>query len=215
QPNGEVEDVYGLALSIAYDAAYINPNAAIAFDAQNSWLGADGNNLMSMHHVEQGRVDLAMVRTEQVAISGQGIVAELRFVIVDSLPSGSTANLMFDIQAADVIHNDESLIPTSWVGGSTMVDQVVTPTSVWDAVSSSVNVFPNPAADRLTVQWEQAHPAGQVMLVDLTGRTQLAQNVTPDQTELQLEVSTLPSGFYWLRMPVGKGENKALLIQID
>ncbi|MEO1385308.1 MAG: T9SS type A sorting domain-containing protein [Bacteroidota bacterium] len=128
---------------------------------------------------------------------------------------GSTVNLMFDIQAADVIHNDESLIPTSWIGGSTMVDQVVTPTSVLDVSPSSVKVFPNPAADRLTVQWGQAHHAGQVMLVDLTGRTQFAQNVTPDQMELQLEVSTLPSGFYWLRMPVGEGENKALLIQVD
>ncbi|MEL6624386.1 MAG: T9SS type A sorting domain-containing protein [Bacteroidota bacterium] len=215
QPNGEVEDVYGLALSIAYDEAYINPDAAIAFDVQNSWLGADGNNLMSMHHVEQGRVDLSIVRTEQIAISGEGIVAELRFVIVDSLPLGSTAHLMFDIQAADVIHNDESLIPTSWVGGSTRVDQVVTPTSILDAASSSVKVFPNPATDRFTVQWEQTHEGGELMLVDLTGRTQLAQNVTPNQMELQLEVSTLPSGFYWLRMPVGKGENRALLIQIE
>jgi hypothetical protein len=82
---------------------------------------------------------------------------------------------------------------------------------IWDGTSLRLGGFvnlpllayPNPAADRLTLQAEpQASPATYTLL-DNAGRTLLTGTVPAGQAQFTLDVSTLPAGLYTVQLTTG------------
>jgi hypothetical protein len=59
-----------------------------------------------------------------------------------------------------------------------------------------MNVFPNPAIDRVTVTFTQTAPNGTLLVQDATGRTALSQAVRSSSTVLDL--NGMQAGSYWL-----------------
>lgn len=61
-------------------------------------------------------------------------------------------------------------------------------------------VYPTPASDEVTVDISIAVHGGKWKLMDVTGR-EVMRGAMPPQSPLRFEVSGLPAGSYWLRLP--------------
>jgi hypothetical protein len=69
-----------------------------------------------------------------------------------------------------------------------------------DAIDAnySVNIYPNPASDRVTVNVEGLSGKAQVSVIDLSGRTLMSDTMTDGS--VQLNVSSLAQGSYFVRI---------------
>ena len=69
----------------------------------------------------------------------------------------------------------------------------------------SVEVFPNPAHDQLTVQWETPKDPGVLSLKDLLGRALITQEVRPQHPGMaQMNLGSLAPGPYILDLRIGE-----------
>ena len=68
--------------------------------------------------------------------------------------------------------------------------------------SYSVSVYPNPATNNVTVSVEGLNGKAQLSVIDMSGRT--VMSTTMDDSNVQLNVSTLAQGTYFVRI---QGEN--------
>lgn len=64
-----------------------------------------------------------------------------------------------------------------------------------------LQVYPNPATEKLLVSWQQAS-VNQLQLVDLTGRVVLSERINPMQSTSTLTLNEVPAGIYFLRLSV-------------
>jgi endonuclease I len=66
--------------------------------------------------------------------------------------------------------------------------------------TTDVQVFPNPAKDKLSIRLEQASIApGNLLITDLSGRIILQQQTAAAQQLIELDVSRFPAGRYFIR----------------
>ncbi len=70
--------------------------------------------------------------------------------------------------------------------------------SVADVEAVAVSVYPNPASESVSVEWNSPQLPSEYQIVDVCGRTQSVYKVTESTTELDL--SELPKGIYLLRV---------------
>lgn len=70
--------------------------------------------------------------------------------------------------------------------------------SVATAAEQGVSVFPNPVADRLTVQLAAGSETTRLLLMSATGRTVRSVILAPGSLRSELQVGDLPPGFYVL-----------------
>jgi hypothetical protein len=77
--------------------------------------------------------------------------------------------------------------------------------------AASINVFPNPAKNQVTI--ESSSAIGQIQLHDFTGRIVFSENANREN-RVTLDTQ-LPSGVYLIRMQLENGETptKQLIIQ--
>ena len=69
--------------------------------------------------------------------------------------------------------------------------------------AAEVQVYPNPATEKITVEMTKGFPAGQAILHDLGGRVVLQATLPVEQSQLRLPVYHLPPGIYFLALHVG------------
>ncbi len=81
-----------------------------------------------------------------------------------------------------------------------------------DPQLSSLTVFPNPTQDRATVGLPQARTRT-LELIDLTGRVVLRVSLEDDRQDYPLELGSLPSGTYVVRMSAGSSMWTARLVR--
>ena len=75
------------------------------------------------------------------------------------------------------------------------------------SADARVNAFPNPAADRITLQWDaNVHPVA-VQVTDVTGR-QVMSAVVKNLDRAEIPVSHLANGLYHYRLELENGAVK-------
>lgn len=97
--------------------------------------------------------------------------------------------------------------------GATLVDAV----SGSKAPELNFGLYPNPATDMVTLELSLLHPTEvSIQLLDESGRLLLNKQVsaTPGDNEIQVDVSSIPSGYYevYLWSPTAKG-SKTLFVK--
>lgn len=82
--------------------------------------------------------------------------------------------------------------------------------SVRSVVSSTITVFPVPATNQITVQFENMNTTKQVSIavVDLVGRTIIERNTGINGNKLTLDIQSLKPGAYFVSINEGNGEVK-------
>ncbi len=69
-----------------------------------------------------------------------------------------------------------------------------------DGADYSVNLFPNPTADILHLQWFFPGPAPKLSLFNSTGQQLSFSPLKTGPQSLEIDVSKFPAGIYWIRM---------------
>jgi photosystem II stability/assembly factor-like uncharacterized protein len=66
------------------------------------------------------------------------------------------------------------------------------------SISSSINVYPNPATDKITIKTSPTPTRSQLTIMNLNGEEILTQSLIKPKT--QIDISSLPSGVYFVRL---------------
>lgn len=80
-----------------------------------------------------------------------------------------------------------------------IIDPIITSNSN-QLEETYLDIFPNPAIDFLTVDYQVSVPMEYIKIYDVLGKVVLEQTVTDNQNQQRLDVSRLAKGSYFLRM---------------
>ena len=198
-----VNNLYGIAFTINYDPAYIQPGT-MQIDFTNSWLGNNQNTLhLTKDLYSTGSIDMGYVKTDHINTSGNGQFATLTFTVSNGV-SGLT-NLSFsNIYAIDKYEVPISVTP---INGSVY-------TSVNDnpSLQNLISVYPNPATTSINIE-DLNNIIQKVELMDVSGRVMYSSSRTTAlkgaafNTNKSFTISTenISDGIYLLRVETIKG----------
>jgi Secretion system C-terminal sorting domain len=197
-------NIYGYAFRLNYDATLID-SSTFWIDYSNSWLGNATNSLdIARNHSPLYMCDGAQVRKTQTTVSGMGEVARAHFVIIDNIDGKraaiDSASLHMFFSDVRVIGLDGSALPIDVQPDSMMIyDQTVDLSR--PVVPTSVQLFPNPAQDQLTIKGIGMNVEA-VQVLNLQGQL-LLQRDGIGRDRLRLDVSELAKGMYFVRVQAG------------
>ena len=193
------EDVYGVAFTIVYDTAAVEPETAYAsfFD---SWLGDINEDMLSFYHdrYENGRIDIAITRTDGVNITGDGAIGQLHITIQDVIfMRNENYKLIFDIENVRLIDYQENTIEITPEESVSIIKAAISNTNEPNE-QSKVIAYPNPANDHLYLLTDDI--VEQVELLTMDGKSVYQSNYTNE-----IATHSLSSGNYILKVWTDKG----------
>lgn len=198
--NMPVNDVYGIAFSLAYNQNIIDTNG-VSVEFVNSWLAAETERIGLVKDLySASRVDIGISRTSRSNASGQGVIANVSFVIQDNIDGKDYFVVPLEIQFANVkaVNKDEAEViinsdgDTLFVEGTTGIRQM--------NLKQDVRIFPNPAANEINVIADFV--INGYKLIDLAGREIInaAPSAKGASQSLAIDLSALEQGSYFLHL---------------
>jgi hypothetical protein len=192
-----LKDIYGVAFTIEFDPQVIDP-ADIEITYPTSWLGEAGVNLQSITYQYQGegKIEIAITRTDQNEVSGFGPVAMFRG-IRDDIVGRSESQL--DISHSYAVRTNQSFIklnglpktakfiPKSEVENYGLID-----------LKRGMRVYPNPTSSTINIDNFFGVPIDAVQIITTNGQVMSPryEGVT------SLDISDLPDGLYLVRVEI-------------
>lgn len=196
------DTILALGFQLAFDTSLVDSGSAFAY-YDTCWLGQQGVNLYQFfqENWNDGVLNVAIGRTDQSARSGQGRIAGIGLVMQDDIAGKVTISeiLRLGIPFARVLSGDESEVVVLAPDDSVLVRSVET--TMPSQVENHLRIFPNPAQNRLHVEWLGQGPA-EFALTDLSGKTLKTTRLEPGQEHL-LRTESFPRGFYLARITAG------------
>lgn len=191
-----VDSVYGIAFTINYDTVLVDTNW-ISTQFLNSWLGQPGFGLLTFQKSIplQGKIDLAMVRTDHLNVNGfGGPLCRTGIVIVDNV--AGRMPLPFTLSDPFAITASEFELGVNLGHDTTLVDTSVT-TGVQSFSYQNFNLHPNPSKDFIVLK---SLPAGAVIEVyNLNGEIVLNEKSVAEKNKL-VDIRKLNKGIYNIRI---------------
>jgi hypothetical protein len=112
--------------------------------------------------------------------------------------SDLTSNTTYYIQVQAVCSADEL---SDW--SSTLT--VVTTVGLNDHLLNSIKLYPNPASDEITVEWDTENPVSSIELFDVYGKLIATADILNLSQQTRINVSSLASGMYFVRVTTEQG----------
>ncbi len=209
------DSIYGLAFSLSYDPDKIKPG--ISFHPTSSWLGEPADMLwLQRNFPEQGRLDVAITRTDGMPVSGWGAIGDVFVIIEDDIFFGSG-----DEETPAKTTGDSLVRTTMFFSGLNSLRARATtgmldapPVELWirDKTSAAqepagwdrrLTLAPNPANDYIRI----ASPVSNLRRIDLVDATGASvSSFDPGGARVfLLPLSQLPNGSYLVRIFTGDG----------
>jgi hypothetical protein len=210
-----VDSIYGLAFSISYDPRKIQPNPA--FFAVSSWLGDTSNMLwLQRNFPEQGRLDVAITRTDGLPVSGWGYIGDVFVIIEDDIflsPGGDDeAESSSDIVGRTTLFFS-GLHPISSAASAGVLDappvelviaQQQSSAQQEPAWAEAVTLSPNPTSGMFTV----SSPGTPIRRIEVLNAATGAATAfeTPGTSDFyRIDARALPAGTCFVRIFSDKG----------
>lgn len=197
-----MNDIYGIAFSLNFDADLVEE---ISISFADSWIGDEGYDLAHLHKafIEEGQLDVGMVRTNQMNTSGYGQIAQVEIVTSDDLTgkqSDILETLILSFSNVKAINlNEEDLIVDA--SSTTEVTLEDVSTSIKPIVADDLfHIFPNPVKENMVVEFSNSgfHT---IQVMNVVGDVVLNQSTT--NTQLTINVNDLAKGMYTVRIQEG------------
>jgi hypothetical protein len=191
-----VNDLYGIAFDINYDASLVQPGTE-SLTYPNSWLGSPGTDAINVSKVDAilNTAFGAETRIDHLNADGFGKIAEFKMQIKSSLAMSDT--LHFSVAC---LANDSAGAPVLFdpVPYYVLVNPVSTDVNQASA-ANEIRVYPNPFSESLTVSFDHIVTGGKLVLVDLTGRELKRMEFSGENAEFKRAENILP-GMYLLQV---------------
>lgn len=203
------EHVYGVSFSVEYDQhlADLLPNP---ITIPTSFL-AQPQELISSARVNQtdGRLDVGLVRTDQIQKTGFGGFVTLGFVMKEDIVGRMDANRMveFNLRFSDVhaIEADETPIYISSTSASFIIKQLESATGT-TLDNDDVHIGPNPASSTIEIAVPNNLTIESISISQIDGSAILLEQDNVNQSVLQLPITVLSNGIYLVTVRTDQGE---------
>lgn len=212
--NMPADSAYGLAFSISYDPRKVKNN--ICFKPSDSWLGETSQMLwLQKNFPGQGRLDVAITRTDGVPVSGWGPIGDVFVIIEDDIFFGPVNNPDADSNADTLtkttlffsglnsIHPGEAPSPLDAPPVELVILKSTSSTRVPPSWERRISLSPNPASGLLRLSSPEAG-INRVEIMNLTGSVNAAAEAD-DAAELLIDVHDFPAGTCFLRIFTSHG----------
>ncbi|MFZ2898201.1 MAG: T9SS type A sorting domain-containing protein [Saprospiraceae bacterium] len=189
-----VNNIYGLAFTIHFNPELIDP-MSVDLVYPVSWLGAPGVNLIRVDKkfVEEGVIDVALVRTDANPVSGFGTIMAFIGIIDDVL---GKHELKIEISKVRAITFDDVVLPLRFP------EETIIISSAKEAapLTEGLVAFPNPAREEISWRLSANQQTDYAAIADLNGRLLREQFGAATSMSLQ----DLPAGLYLLKVQAGE-----------
>lgn len=193
-----LSDIYGVAFTIEFDPEVIDPND-VEISYPTSWLGEPGVNLqaLSYKYLGDGKIEIAITRTDQNEVSGYGVVAMFRG-IRDDIVGRHEAQL--DVNRSFAVRSDQSMVPLHGLSQIASFKKKPNPDQKYGLIDlkQGMRVYPNPTSNIVTIENYFGVPIDALQVLTPNGKV-----MTPRyEGKTQLDVSALPDGLYLIRVEI-------------
>ncbi len=212
------ENMHGLAFSVIYDPAMMQPQ--VYFEPETSWLGDPATDLLWLQRNfhDQGRLDVAITRFDGQPVTGNGVIGHLFVIIEDDIffqtpvdDDGPGASADEDTVKYTPLRftNLQALTPAEQpVPLEAGIVQLPVAKSGASGVSgldaaTQVSVRPNPAGAWVELN-SVAGAIRRVTLVSPDGKVFFDQNM-PGWHAGRIDLSGVPGGLYMVKVNTDQG----------
>ena len=215
--NIPVKDFYGVALSLDYQSDFIT-DVEVNY-LENTLMGAASTTFTRHKHLSaEKQLGIAISKTNQVPVNGDGNIAEVAFVIDHDLIEGRSAVLGVDIGDLVAINENGEEIPVSIPEDAPQVvivfDENLTVGTTEQLLESQFEIYPNPAKERLVIDLVKDINLrnSKVELFNSLGQKVVSESLQKSQTNL--DISILKTGVYWVKISTKNGVGvKEIVVQ--
>jgi Secretion system C-terminal sorting domain len=192
ESNTQALGVYGLAYSIDFDENIIDENSVyVSFNG--SWFG--GSDKLGMYKVQDGKVHIALTKTNKINLNGAGQIAQLYFKV----KAGKlNQNIVFKTENQIAINANAQEVPTQTQTTNTSVTSSINDTFL----AQNVQIYPNPATDILSIEVQNMQ-LKEVAILDLTGR--IIQTYKTENSRFDVPLGQQVAGSYFVKILSDKG----------
>jgi len=188
-------NIYALAFSVFFDPLLVD-SGSINVDFSNSWLG-NNSHLVTLLQTDYsaGRADIALTRIDHQSVQGHGSLGTFGFVTEENLAGKGYANeYILDIEIGNVIAIDQhgNLLPFNFDKNTVIISDIE------DDVESTIEIYPNPAENYITINHPKSKPSS-IVVYDLTGKTIHSQTAL-SRGKNKIDVSELVFGAYYIEI---------------
>ncbi|MEZ4685752.1 MAG: T9SS type A sorting domain-containing protein [Bacteroidia bacterium] len=198
--------VYGISFILTYDTALVD-SFRISTSFANSWLGGSTNLLtFDKQLVSQGKLAIAITRTDHMPANGHGNIADV-IIIVDDVAGKKEEYLDVKLSISDVVllsANGEQFDNVSVQDEEFVVTRAVTGIPSFQA--KPLRIFPQPAGNGPAfVQLTDAGSSAlEMTIMDMKGAEVLKSTLQAQNGKLALAgTENLPRGIYLVRLQAG------------
>lgn len=202
-PNLPLDDFYGSAFSIDYDTAFIKEGSVNIQFFQNAWINNDNGGLISIQRdkYNDGTIEAAISRINQLPIDGYGEIGKVSFIIeddlVNSLQMGNVLQLeMQKTRVVDAFLNEQIVAN----GRATFV--IDTLSNIKPVTVENIRIYPNPTVSVLLIETQNL-PINDIKIFDVAGQL-YTSNYTQKNDYIELTLDAIPSGIYFVKIRTDK-----------
>ncbi len=192
-----VDDLYGVAFTVSFTENAFQNNQ-LEFVYESNWFGESGGEVLFLNrnNPDEQEIEIAISRTNQTDISGEGVIGYIIGIIDDIAGIGTLEMNVQKIKAINHLEEEKALRnPSSSIAFTASTND---PTLL-----NGLGVFPNPASTHIYVQHEN------LAIQSLQLYNILGQNIplnTTNSANKKLDVSHLTSGIYFLQIHFEQGK---------
>ncbi len=198
-------DFVGTSFQLDFIGAdFIDPSSVSVSFLSDSWLSEDGPALNLCIQPNESRMDAALARADGRHTSGFGVIAQLEFIVVKDIDGFHIGN--------------QPSIPIRLINGAAVLADgtrvrlpgdhkaiAFSPKEETYETNTTLNVFPNPAADEVTISVEGSRARiTDIEVISMTGSLVQFQSVN-EAKSTYLDLSSVRTGLYVLRVQTTKG----------
>lgn len=189
-----IQDIYGLAFTIELDPEVFNMGS-VEILYPTSWFGEPDINTATIHEVyPDGRIEVALTRTDHNNVSGFGPIMHLR-IIIDDIAGVEVPTEVVVKNVYGINHDEQPLVLRPGTSEA-MVTKTTEDGFDRDALIASFGIFPNPTTDWVNFQNQYSMAPNRVDVFNAAGQ-HLSTTKAPG---MKLDVSALPAGVYFLQI---------------
>ena len=208
-----VEGAYGVAFTIEYDPEiFDSENVVVNFT--NSWLGNIGEDLLAVYRnfPTEGIIEIALTRNDGQPISGEGILCELEFIVIEDVifMSNGSEDMESEIIVSEAMLITEQEEKFGLAPMSTIIEINPEISSFEDLnFEDEIEIMPNPSSSFTMIS--SPYDMNRIEIFAPTGES-LYQIETKNKW-VALPVNGFQNGLYLLKIQTESGTaTKKLLI---
>ncbi|MEY2830256.1 MAG: hypothetical protein RIQ33_2114, partial [Bacteroidota bacterium] len=219
-----LDSVYGVAFSFNVDPTAIDTNS-INITAPASWLFNNATDHFQIYKLNKSatRVDVGLVRNNQISKSGYGTIVSVTIDITtgniigreDALAAyNKKYQLHCSVDNITILKLDGSMISANMAqDSSTILYNKPDGINLVSVQNLSTSIIPNPATNNVSIKLKgyNYNEEKKLILIDATGRLMLQKSFTSNQTTI--DISELNQGIYIAKIISEKGITESKLIK--